>query len=320
MPCRRPDLPAARATALPLALLLGCDQARVLHHEAAIAVKASDVEVGEVADDLHLTVGDELRRVDLAGRLLDSFPSGDKGLQLVALNERDLAKGPVAYVRDRAGLWRVRGDGVELLIGAESVDLRGFALTDEGLVTLEVDPDEGCALRWSDAQLGALALQPLSAKACAAGALLRADRGSGLAFVVTLDGLWIAGPTEAPLKIEAGGNLAAFDPAVGALVVGTRRDTELRAWDLSGVELWYQDLVEPLIAIDDMGALGATAALTSRGEGGRVIVLDTPGGAPLTADDLPLAPAGLSASAAGDRLVLRFPAELHVFDVDLEAL
>jgi hypothetical protein len=298
---------------------LGCDQARVLRHTAAIDGAFGAAELGEQEDDLHVTKGDELRRIDLLGRPLDTYPSGDKRLRLVDLDERDLAKGPKAYVTDGAGLWRVLQDEVELLIDVDDVDLRAVALIDGGMVTLELDPEDGCALKWHDSAVVETARVLLPGAACAEGALLRADRSNGDAFVVTLTGVWAATPGFTPFTWPQGGNLAAFDPAVGAVVIGTRRDTELRAWTVIGEELWYQDLGEPLIEIDDMGALGALGVLSSRGEGGRIILLDTAGGEPLTAEDLPVAPVGLSAGRSGARLALRLDAELHVFDVDLEA-
>ena len=307
---------------LPMGLglaLAGCDQARVLTHAAAIDGAFGAAEVGEQEDDLHVTKGDELRRIDLLGRPLDTYPSGDKRLRLVEVDERDLAKGPKAYVTDRAGLWRVLQDEVELLIDVDDVDLRAVALIDGGLVTLEVDPEDGCALKWHDSAVIETARVLLPAAACADGALLRTDRSNGDAFVVTLTGVWAATPGFAPFTWPQGGNLAAFDPAVGAVVIGTRRDTELRAWTVIGEELWYQDLGEPLIEIEDLGALGALGVLSSRGEGGRIILLDTAGGGPLTAEDLPVAPVGLSAGRSGARLALRLDGELHVFDVDLEA-
>ena len=295
-----------------------CQPARTLTHVAGIDTAYPQLLVGEEEGDLHVIDGDVLLRIDLDQAQLDRYTTGDDTVRLIDLDERDLARGRRVLLQDRAGLWRI-GAKAELLISGPRSTLRAAAWRDAGLVTLEQRAQAGCVLVWHDAALLAEATVEMAERSCADGAQLRVDRKTDDAFVVALDGVWAARLSGEVATWAEGGDLARFDPAIGALVVATRRDTELHAWNMDGVELWWADLGEPVIDFDDLGVGGALAVITSSGEGGRLALLDSLAGQPLTAEALPNPPVRVRGGKDGGRVVLSLEDEMHVFDVNLGA-
>lgn len=297
---------------------LGCQPARTLTHVAGIDRSFGQLVVGEQDTDLHVIDDDVLLRIDLNQTQLDRYTTGDDSVQLLDVDERDQAAGPRALLQDAEGLWQIDRAAALLIAGPRAL-LRAAAWRDDGLVTLEQRTLGGCTLVWHSPDLVDQQTLEMPERACAPGALLRVDRQSGDAFVVTLDGVWGAQDDGEVTEWADGGDLARFDPAIGAVVIATRRDTELHAWSMAGEELWYVDLGEPIVDFDDLGLAGALAVVSSSGQGGRVALLDTLAGAPITAETLPLPPTRVRGAESGGRIVIGFDGEMHVFDVDPEA-
>lgn len=294
-----------------------CQPARTLTHVAGIDRSYGQLMVGEQEADMHVIDGDVMLRIDLDQTQLDRYTTGDPTVRLLDVDESDQKRGPRALLQDADGLWQIDRSAT-LLIGGGRALLRAAAWRDDGLVTLEQRSQGGCTLVWHSPDLGAQQTLEMPERACAEGALLRVDRQTGDAFVITLSGVWGAQDDGRVTEWADGGDLARFDPAIGAVIIATRRDTELHAWSMDGVELWYVDLGEPIVDFDDLGTGGALAVLSSSGLGGRVALLDTLAGAPITAETLPLPPLRVRGAEGGGRIVIGFEGEMHVFDVDLE--
>jgi|GEM_PF-3729040 len=304
----------------------GCGADLSIVHERALIGQYRDVRLSDDAADLHAryaepgaTIGDEVVRQDFVDRqILDQLTMSSNSTFRDVSEKADIQ---VLFVERPAG----NPEAANLILATTTTasqvytsdgnPLYDAVLTSSGLAIAEAGGDTGCVVRWLDKRGELEGEVSLERGLCTDSLQIVSGRpGNSVGFTNGTDS-GVAVPDGAT-SWEGGGDLLTWDPLTNAIVVGTKGETEIRAWLDDGTEAWYTDIGQAIEDFDSMGVGGAVALTTTVGSNGRIVLLDSVTGNALTAIDVPVPGREISAGTAGTHLALTLEEELHLFAVD----
>jgi len=309
-------------------LLVACGSDTSFTHEAALIGQFRDIHLGDEAADVHARwwdvggkgSGEVIRQEFVSKEVFDRLGlphtaelrdvTEKGGIRVLFVERAADAEGESAGTVVIATTTQARE-----LFSSDTAPLYDAVLTPKGFAVALRDPEEGCVVRWLDADGVRTAQASLDRTACAEGLQIVSARPGNM--VGYSNGV-VSGVarSDSVTQWEGGGDLLSWDPLGDALIVATQGDSELRAWFDDGTEAWYTDIGQSVDDLDSLGVAGTLALATSVGSGGRIVVLDAFTGDALTATDIPIAALELSAGSAGTHVALSFEDELHLFRVD----
>ena len=249
-----------------------------------------DTESGSIGKDYDAGPGLEL--------VLDA--AGDRGLAMLD-----------------GGLFELRQSSGDALsgraLGGEGV-VHARLLGAAGHLTVR-EVQGGCLLERTD-DAGAPTGVGLPTAACAPGAALAVNRGSGDALIGAVDGLWlVTGASMSQLEAQRA-DLLALDAEIDRLYVGARGGSALRARYIDGGLAWDIELDGDLVGVTALRAQSAVLVALEVDGGVRLLALDAEDGRVVGVADVEGAAAtGLVADATGVVAGLVSPDRVRFFSV-----
>lgn len=187
--------------------------------------------------------------------------------------------------------------------------------TDDGAV-LFGEASTGCMLEWVG--YGDDITATLKPSVCDASPGIAVDPTTGTTWVGTIDGISVASPVSDAVSpfLEEGADLMVFDSATELMYAATRGETEVRALDLEGTEIWRADVGGGVTDVEDFGERASALVSVAYADGtGAVLVLDGFTGELLSELGTPDGNQELTSSEGGSEIALVRDNEVHFYSV-----